>query len=197
MNRWIKKIHMYTGLFNFTILVVFGIVGLTVTFLPTPGERSHAAPEVRHVAFPVPGGLDDKQLAKVLYATLQLPLSYPAPDYQIRRGTDHNLRVRFGNPSKMYDVVVLENESRVRIEMVPHDFWQFLFHLHESTPQNRHPHWQTQLWAWYVEVSVWSLTAMALTGVYLWLTSRPKLRWAQLSFAAGSGMLLLFYLLVR
>jgi hypothetical protein len=31
MNTWIKKIHMYTGLLNFTILCVFGLAGLVVT----------------------------------------------------------------------------------------------------------------------------------------------------------------------
>ena len=31
MNAWIKKIHMYAGLFNFTILCVFGLAGLVVT----------------------------------------------------------------------------------------------------------------------------------------------------------------------
>jgi hypothetical protein len=31
MNTWIRKIHMYTGLLNFTILCVFGLAGLVVT----------------------------------------------------------------------------------------------------------------------------------------------------------------------
>jgi hypothetical protein len=36
---------------------------------------------------------------------------------------------------------------------------------------------------------------MALSGVYLWLSSRPAHRWAQVSFAVGSaGFLLLVYL---
>jgi len=32
MNAWIKKIHIYTGLFNFTILCVFGCGRITRYF---------------------------------------------------------------------------------------------------------------------------------------------------------------------
>ena len=92
-TKWIKKIHMYLGLVNFTILFIFGLVGISASFLPPPSEQDRAEPE--------------------------------APD------------------------------------------------------------WRTQLWALYIEVSIWSLILMASSGIYLWLTSRPKLRWAQLSFAAG------------
>jgi hypothetical protein len=197
VHRLIKKIHMYTGLVNFTILVVFAIVGLTAAFLPGPNQRPRPKAEVRYVDFTAPGGLDDRQVADRIYEELQLPLTSRAQDWNIRRGEDHNLRVRFPTASKVYTAVVLENESRLRLEIVPFDTWQFLSHLHESTPQHANPDWRAYLWSCYVEFSLWSLILMAVSGVYLWLASRPSYRWAQVSFGMGCGTLLLYYLLVR
>jgi hypothetical protein len=43
MNRWMIRIHMYTGLFNFTSLVLFGVVGVVVA-VPRPLARDGALP---------------------------------------------------------------------------------------------------------------------------------------------------------
>ena len=39
MNRPIRKLHIYTGLLNFSIFVLFGLAGLVVTF-DAPGYLS-------------------------------------------------------------------------------------------------------------------------------------------------------------
>ena len=197
MHKWFRKVHMYTGLLNFTILVIFGIVGLSATFLPRPAQRSQPEREVRYLDFTAPGGLDDRQLADHVYEELKLPLTKPAPEWAVQRDSDNNPTANFYTPGKMYYTTVLEKEARLRVETAPYDTWAFLMHLHEMTPRNANPDWRTQLWAYYVEFSIWSLIGMALSGVYLWLASRPGFRWAQLSFAAGCGILVLFFVLVR
>jgi hypothetical protein len=60
-----------------------------------------------------------------------------------------------------------------------------------------HPDLLIRMWAWYTEFAIWSLLFMPVTGVYLWLASRPRHRWAQFSFAAGSGLFLLLYAITR
>jgi len=39
MTSLIKKLHMSTGLLNFSILFVYGASGLLLTFLPAPANR--------------------------------------------------------------------------------------------------------------------------------------------------------------
>ena len=185
MTKWIKRIHMYLGLLNFTILIIFGIVGLSVSLLPPKEERVRPKSTVHHVSYEVPGGLGDRELADHVYATLNLPLTQPAPDWSLRRDRNNNLRVMLGTPATDYHIVILENESQLRIESRPYDRWQYLFHLHEMTFSGAAPDWRMQAWAAYMELSIWSLIFMALSGVYLWLASRPGLRWAQCSLVGG------------
>lgn len=197
IRNWVKRLHMYCGLLSFTTLIVLGIVGLTSTFLPRPGERPRPATQVQEVDFKAPGGLDDRQLADHIQAALGLPLTQPAPSWLIRRDADNRLRVGLPTPGHLWNIVVLEDESRLRLEKAPFDVWQYLFDLHEMTPSSPQPDWRTRAWAWYEEFTIWSLILMALSGVYLWLTSRPKWRWAQLSAAAGFVALLAIFFLRR
>lgn len=176
---------MYLGLVNFTILVIFGLVGLSASFLPPPSERDRAKPEVRNVDYEAPGDLSDRALADHAYEALKIPLTKPAPDWSIRRDRQNNLRFHLPTMAKGHDVVVFENESRLRVTTTTLDTWDTLFRMHELTRNHAAPDWRTQLWALYIELSIWSLILMAIGGIYLWLTSRPNLRWAQLSFAAG------------
>jgi len=185
MSKWVKKKHMYLGLLNYTILVIFGMVGLSTSFLPPPNERDRAEPEVRFVAYEAPVDLSNKALANNAYEALKLPLTQTPPDWSIRRDRDHNLRFSLPTMAKGHDIVVLEKESLLRVTTTTLDIWDYFFRLHELTLNHGAPDWRTWLWAVYVELSIWSLILMATSGVYLWLVSRPKLRWAQLSFVMG------------
>jgi hypothetical protein len=92
--------------------------------------------------------------------------------------------------------VVLEKENRIRIETRRNGPAQFLNGLHTTTV-NRHPDWRIRWWGYYTEFSIWSLIGMALSGVYLWLASRPRYAPARYAFALGCGAFLLLYGLTR
>jgi len=188
---------MYTGLVKLTVLVVFGIVGIVSTVLPRPVERAKPAATLQVRDVHLPGGLDDRRLADYLQASLNLPLTRPVPDWMLGRDRRNRLRFRLWTPARFYEVLVLEKQGKVQITTQPFDVWQYLFHLHEMTPATGHPHLPTLLWAWYIEFSIWSLMLMSLSGVYLWLASRPGYRWAQVSFAAGSVIFVVFYIVIR
>ncbi len=42
-----------------------------------------------------------------------------------------------------------------------------------------------RLWTYYSEFSIWTLVAMAVTSLYLWLSSRPRYLPAHLALFAG------------
>ncbi len=196
-TKWIKRLHIYVGLLNSTILVVFSIVGLAVTFVPRRPAESLPAADVRYVPFEVPGDLDDLQLARRIQEALHLPLTRPPAKFNLRRGEDGLLRVRLPTPSKLHTVTVLETENRLRIETRPFDVWHYLVRLHTITPAGRLPDWRLRAWSWYVEFALWSLIFMAVTGIWLWLVSRPRLGWAHASFAAGTAAFVLVLVLGR
>ncbi|MEC8992509.1 MAG: hypothetical protein VX656_14795 [Candidatus Latescibacterota bacterium] len=85
----------------------------------------------------------------------------------------------------------------MQIRTQPFDKWQYMMHLHEMTPSRNEGDWRITSWAVYMEFSLWSLIFMALSGVYLWLASRPGHRWAQICFGAGTAIFILFYAAVR
>ncbi len=198
MNGLIKKLHMYTGLLNFSILLVFGVAGLLAGFQPAPEKRTRPPLATRYEPFAAPPGLTDQEVADRVYQHLRPPLGGPVPDFALRRDAAQNLSFNFYTPNGFQRVVVLEKESRLLVETQPNDIWHFFSALHET--MMRHTagrEWPVRLWGYYNEFAIWSLIGMAVSGVYLWLSSRPGYWPAVLSFAAGGGIFLLLYLLTR
>jgi hypothetical protein len=58
--RLLKKVHAYAGLLTFMNLAVYGVVGLSITFLR---QSSPAAPVVRYRNFSVEPNLTDREVA--------------------------------------------------------------------------------------------------------------------------------------
>jgi hypothetical protein len=188
---------MYAGLLNLSILLIFGISGLMATIEPAPEQRKRADPTVEYRDFTVPAGLDDKAVAAQVYDFLKLPLAAPVPAFAIRRNADNDLSFDFYNPNGMRRAVVLEKEKRIRLETRRNPLGNFFNGLHTTTINARTSDWRMRCWTWYNEFSIWSLIGMSLSGVYLWLASRPQYRLAQYAFAAGSGSFILLYILTR
>lgn len=197
MTKWMIRIHMYTGLLNFTALTLFGVVGIIATVLPPYAQRAQPKPTVSFVDFEIPGGMDDRQLADHIQATLEIPLTDLAPDWTLKRDDEGNLRFWLPTPARRYEIEVLEDESRLRLETLESHTWQYLSHLHEMVPSRSQSDPRIQAWAWYIELSIWSLILMALSGLYLWLDSRRGYLWAQISFGVGSLIFGCFYWVVR
>jgi hypothetical protein len=196
MTALVKKIHMYTGLLSFVTLVVFGIAGLTATFQPSP-ERRRPEPAVTFRPFTVAPNLSDKEAADQVYAALRIPLSNPIPKYAVRRNSENQLALDFYTVNGIHRVTVLETENQLRIAQVRNSVWQYLNNAHTITPRGNSQHMRVRMWSWYNELAIWSLLFMSISGVWLWLASRPRFRWAQLSFAAGSGLFIALYALTR
>ena len=194
MRRLIKKIHMYAGLFSFTAFIVYGAAGLHATFPVAPRARPGGE---RYVDFIAPGGMSDKEVADQVYRAIDLPLTGPVPGYALRRDASQHLRLNFYTPNGTRRVTVLEEEHRLRIESDRSRLLPFMDNLHSATVANASPRFLMLAWGWYNEVAIWSLLLMSVSGVYLWLASRPGHRWAQIAMAAGTGAFLVLYWVTR
>ena len=197
MHAWVKKLHIYFGLINFTNVMIFGIVGLWLAFEVAPAARPRVDPQVRYEEFAAQPGASDKDVADRVYERLRIPLSAPVPKFALQRDTEHNLTFTFYTVNGPSKVTVLESENRIKVEARRNSFAQFLNGLHEATTRNSRPALASRLWAIYNEFSIFTLLFLAVSGPYLWLASRPRMRLAQYSFGAGCAMFLVLYALTR
>jgi hypothetical protein len=193
MIELLKRFHIWVGLFNLTALIVFAATGIAVT-LPA-AERGAA--EVRVVNYQTPGSFSDKEVADDLLAKLNLPLVGPIPEWAVRRNDENVLVLEFHGPNGQHRVTVLEPERRVRVEHARNTIGEFVNIMHATTLYRSPTDLSVRLWALYIDLSIFSLMFMAITGVWLWLASRPTLWWAQTSFAAGVCLFLVLWIATR
>ncbi|MCP5112744.1 MAG: hypothetical protein GY953_18110 [bacterium] len=197
MTGIVKKIHTYLGLLCFSILIVYGIAGLLVTFRPGPGQRRPPRGVMETVDFTVPPNLNDFEVAELAFKKLDLPLAPPPAKNQVRRDQHDNLGFRSFTANGLTLVTVLEDEQKLRVERRRTNIWAFLNSLHATTIRMRTTDWRVRAWAWYNEFAIWALLLMGVTGVWLWLASRPNHRVALVCLVVGSGTFLAFYLFGR
>jgi len=194
MTETLKRVHMWVGLFNLTVLIVFATAGIHVTLLPGPGARSEPAAEIREIEYRAPQELTDKQVADDLYARLALPAVGPIPKWALKRDEQNRLVLSFESPNGVHRVTVLEQEHKVRVEHARNSLGEFMSLMHSTTLYHSQPDLRVRLWALYVDLSIFSLMFMAASGPWLWLASRPHLWWARASFAAGAGLFVFLWL---
>jgi len=196
MTALIKKVHMYIGLLNFCNILVFGIAGLAATFHWGQERKLAFTSPIRYEGFTAPAGLTDKQIADQIFEKLRFPLTGEVPKWAIHRDADGNLPLDFYSVSGVHRVFYLPKENRLRIEDTRNSLWFFLDEMHAVTHLDQED-WRMQWWAYYNNFAIWSLIAMALSGTYLWLASRPRFRIAQYSFAGGTAVFIVLYMLTR
>ena len=191
LNRLVKKVHMYLGLLNLTILFIFGLTGLIFLVRGRIGPQPRSTVHFRDLQIPA-SLTGDKEISEYLAKQLRVPMAF----FYISDDRDNHRAFALGGPKGETVVTVLPKENRIRVEVVDRGFGNFVDNLHAWT-NTRVSDWRVRLWCFYVEFSIWSLIAMALNGTYLWLCSRPGYVWAHLAFWAGSGTFVLLYILSR
>jgi len=195
MREWIKKIHMYIGLLNFSNLIVFGIAGLAATF-QGGRERQSVTEPPRYESFTPPVDATDRQIADLVFDRFRFPLAGPIPNWALHRDEAGNLPLEFWTVNGQRRLLYVPKENRLRIEIVHKSLPFFLDDMHTVTDLQQ-ADWRLRMWAWYNHFAIWSLLGMAISGVYLWLASRPGYRIAQYSFAGGAAIFILLYAATR
>ncbi len=190
MNTWIKKIHMYTGLLNFTILCVFGLAGIVVTAEAPDIFHAGTLPVVATLPFIAPASASDQQVGEMIRQQLQPSHAGKA---NLSRDAKHRLVADFYSVNGLVRATLLEGESRVQVETRRNSIWRFIDNAHATTIQESASDWSTGAWAWYIELSIWSLMVMALSGLWLGLTTRWPFWWTKASLLAGTVSFAIFY----
>jgi hypothetical protein len=191
----IRKIHIYAGLLVFSQFVVYGIAGLSATVHGF--ARSEAPRSVEHVPFRVPPSSTDKQVASLVYDKLRFSLTTPVPDWSLRHTPDNHLLLDFYNINGIHRVTVLENEGMLRVENIRNNTGLFLEDIHAATPAEEDAHVVIRAWALWNEAAMWTLLLFCASGVWLWVATRGRYRWAWVSLAAGTASLAVLWAVLR
>lgn len=193
---WMKRLHTYAGLLSFTSFVVWGLIGVAGAFAPAPGAyEPPAISATREFPMTPPANLDDHALARYIYDRLHIPLR--GGHYDIRRNHDGELAFRVFTASGPRDVTWLEDRSVVRMDVRQNGMLEFLSTMHTAY-SNRGPQTRAaRLWGYYNECSAWAFLFMIISGLYLWLDTRPGLRWAQLLAATSVGGSIVLWMVTR
>ena len=197
MHKLLEQIHMYVGLLVWSALMVYGIAGLTGTVRASRKDRAEPSVTPEVLPFVVPPNATDKQVADLAWKALQIPFTEPEPEWAMQHDSENNLTFGLYSPNGVTRVTVLEKTGQLRVERLRNSVWQYFDDLHSMTANYRRPDWRLRLWAYYNEVALWMLMAMALTGLLLWLTSRPGLGLARAAFLLATGAFVVLYFLTR
>jgi hypothetical protein len=191
--RLVRRLHTLAGLFNLTAIVVFAATGILMT-LP---ERASPPADVSYADYRPPADWSDKAVADDVFRRLRLPLAAPMPEWAIHRDDNHRLTLAFYDPNGITSATVLEAEHRLRIERTRNPFATFIVGAHETTLYGAGPGIRVRLWAAYMDCAIVSLLFMAASGPWLWLASRPRLRWAQVTFGGAVALFAALWALTR
>ena len=193
--RWIKKLHIYAGLLSFMGFTVWGIVGVWASFMPGPSERVRPDPEVRTIEFAVDGSADDQQITDAMIRASGLP--FIRPGRKPNRDREGRLQVRYLTPNGTRRILLLEKENKIRIEEAPSPLAGFLNLMHMQTFLHHNPGWEVRLWGAYNEFSMWAVIFMTISGLYMWIATRPGLRWTQWVFGLSTVAFVALYWALR
>jgi hypothetical protein len=194
MNAWIRRIHMYLGLVNFSLLIVFGLAGLVVTAEAPDIFHQKQTPPPSFMEFTAPSSASDREVAQSISQTLAPAHAGPPV---VHRNAANQLVAEFYSVNGMVRATLLEDQRRLEVQTFRNSIWRFIDNAHATTISEQEGGAAVRAWAWYIEISIWSLIAMALSGVWLGVTARWNFRWTRISLAAGCAAFVALYWMER
>jgi hypothetical protein len=196
LYEWIKKLHMYAGLLTFTAFVVWGVTGVHAVFLPAPEQyKPPPLSSVQEIPFRAAGNLDDEKLAQAIFDAVDIPLA--GGRYNVHRDEQLNLAFNVFTINGGREVTFLEEEGIVRVAHRGNSLWGYLSSMHTAHSRRHRLTPAAIAWGYFNELSTWAFLFMTFSGLYLWIATRPGLRWAQLSLAGMTALTVVLWIAIR
>jgi hypothetical protein len=196
LYEWVKKIHMYSGLLTFLALVVWGVTGIHSVFLAPPGQyQPPPVSSIREIPYKAESRLDDQQLATAIYQAIKIPLA--GGRYNVHRDGQANLAFNVFTINGGRDVTFLEDKGIVRIAHRANGLFDYLSSMHTAHSRRHRQSLAARAWGIFNEIANWAFLFMTFSGVYMWIATRPRLLWAQLSFGAMAVVTVALWIAIR
>lgn len=187
---------MYSGLLTFTAFVVWGVTGIHAAFVGGPDDlEPPPISSVRDMPYRAAGTLDDDQLSRAIYKAIEVPLA--AGRYNVHRDAQAHLAFNVFTINGGREVTFLEEQGLVRVAHRQNSVWSYLSSMHTAFSRRHTLTPAAIAWGLFNEFSTYAFLFMTLSGVYLWVATRPRLRWAQLSFAGMAVVTAALWMAIR
>ena len=187
---------MYSGLLTFIAFIVWGVTGVHAVFLPPPDQyKPPPVSSVQKVAFKATGGLDDEKLAQAIFDAIDIPLA--GGRYNVHRDEHLNLTFNVFTINGGHEVTFLEEEGIVHVAHRGNNLWGYLSSMHTAHSRRHRLTPAAIAWGYFNELSTWAFLFMTFSGLYLWIATRPGLRWAQLALAVMTAGTLVLWITIR
>jgi hypothetical protein len=95
------------------------------------------------------------------------------------------------------ELTYLEEQQRVRVEFRDGGLAGFLSSMHAGHSRRGPPDLSARLWGYYNEFSTWAFLFMALSGIYMWIVTRPGLPWARILVGVTTALTLVLWVATR
>ena len=196
LYEWTKKIHMYSGLLTFTAFVVWGVTGVHAVFLEPPGQyKPPPITSVREFPYKAAGGLDDERLSRAIFEVAAIPLA--GGRYNVHRDEQSNLAFNVFTINGGREVTFLEDTGIVRVAHRSNSVLSYLSSMHTAHSRRHRLTASVIAWGFFNELATWAFLFMTISGLYLWIATRPGLRWARLSLAGMALLTLALWIAIR
>jgi hypothetical protein len=95
------------------------------------------------------------------------------------------------------EVTFVEKEGILRIAHRGNSLWGYLSSMHTAHSRRHRLTPAAIAWGYFNEFSTWAFLVMTFSGLYLWIATRPSLRWAQLSLGGMAALTLVLWISCR
>ncbi len=192
MRKWILRLHLYGGLLCSSYLLLFGISSLLFNhhadFANPKGQTTTWERDV------TPGNsVGDAAEAKSVHHELGL-IGWAYAEHRERNG---DLVFTASRPGKLYHIRVSEGGTHATVQETRVGAWEVVRGLHglEELPNSRF----MSIWGLYTELCTFVVLFAAVSGVYLWATTRrvhSVIGWSVLGTAVVFSLFLMIYIRV-
>jgi hypothetical protein len=171
MRRWILNVHLYGCLLSCAYLIILGWSSLCFNhpFLrPAAVTRSVTWEQPLRIDPPA----DNVAAADAVRDHLGL-MGWPLP-WTMKRDAEGGLHFEMERPGKSYTIEARFKDGKATVAARPKGFRAVVNSLHalEDVPNARY----ACGWGYYIEACTWFVLFAAVSGVYLWTSSKRE-RW--------------------
>jgi hypothetical protein len=190
----IRRLHILAGLLVFSQFLVYGIAGLVASVQPSL-ERPKVPYLTRTVAFVRQPGESDKQVGMRVYELLKPQMSRPVPDWALQKSSEGYLRLDFYNVNGILRAFV--EPTQLRVEHIRNSTGIFIEDIHAATLNNEGAAPLIRAWAAWNELGIWALLFFSVTGLYLWLATRPAWVWGWVTLGVSCAVFGAFWVVLQ
>ena len=194
LNQAIRKIHIYTGLQVSILLFIFSLSVFSVL------ENSDTKATVSTATYSGKMDGDNLEIATSLFKQLGQRFESAPEWWMLQEESKDILTVNLKSPRSHRIVRLNKQNGHIEISTKTRSFLQFSNLMHQESVGRRRFTDSPWLWAWslYLEISIFALFVLPVTGLYIWLKGRNRTKsWASLSLAASSTAMIALWLSLR